>query len=109
MNDLRQNNDGLPNICGSEETVVAAIRTQARHLTAETASSMDFGRVKSGFAIALHMHQPLIPAGGVDLKTAEIVSNLDYMRNHQNVGDNHNSPVFHWCYKRMGAPGAERQ
>jgi hypothetical protein len=24
------------------------------------------------------------------------------MMNHQNIGDNHNAPVFHWCYKRMG-------
>jgi hypothetical protein len=34
--------------------------------------------------------------------TAEIISNLQYMMEHQDVGDNHNAPVFHWCYKRMG-------
>jgi hypothetical protein len=48
------------------------------------------------------MHQPLIPAGGSDLHTAAIISNLQDMMNHPDVGDNHNAPVFHWCYKRMG-------
>jgi hypothetical protein len=24
------------------------------------------------------------------------------MLEHPHVGDNHNAPVFHWCYKRMG-------
>jgi hypothetical protein len=67
-----------------------------------TQSTIDFTRIRSGFAVALHMHQPLIPAGGSDLNTAEIVSNLDYIMNHQNIGDNHNAPVFHWCYRRMG-------
>jgi hypothetical protein len=48
------------------------------------------------------MHQPLIPAGGPDLRTAAIVSNLQWMLEHPDVGDNHNAPVFHSCYKRMG-------
>ena len=62
----------------------------------------DFGTIKSACAIALHMHQPLIPAGGSDLRSAEIISNLKHMMDHQGIGDNHNAPVFHWCYKRMG-------
>jgi len=48
------------------------------------------------------MHQPLIPAGGGDMRTAEIISNLKYMMDNQGIGDNHNAPVFAWCYKRMG-------
>jgi glycosyl hydrolase family 57 len=48
------------------------------------------------------MHQPLIPAGGPDLTTAEIISNLKYMMDNPGIGDNHNAPVFHWCYKRIG-------
>jgi hypothetical protein len=48
------------------------------------------------------MHQPLIPAGGPDLRTAAIVGNLQWMLEHPDVGDNHNAPVFHWCYQRMG-------
>src|SRR4051812_38763809 len=65
-------------------------------------SQIDFGRVKSAFAIALHMHQPLVPLGGDDLRSARIISNLQYMMEHPNVGDNHNATVFHQCYKRMG-------
>ena len=60
------------------------------------------GASSSAFAIALHMHQPLIPAGGSDLATAEIISNLKHMMDNPGIGDNHNAPVFHWCYKRMG-------
>ena len=48
------------------------------------------------------MHQPLIPAGGGDLHTAEIISNLKHMMDNPGIGDNHNASVFHWCYKRMG-------
>jgi hypothetical protein len=47
------------------------------------------------------MHQPLIPAGGDDLRTARIISNLQYMLEHPNGADHHNAPVFRWCYKRM--------
>jgi hypothetical protein len=48
------------------------------------------------------MQQPLIPAGGDDLQSAEIISNLKHMWDNQSVGDNHNAPVFYWCYKRIG-------
>ena len=102
MNDPTQTHDGLPDICGSEKTMLDALRTGGKRSTSPTLSSVDFSRIKSGFAIALHMQQPLIPAGGSDLKTAEIASNLDYMMNHLNIGHNHNAPVFCWCYKRMG-------
>jgi len=30
------------------------------------------------------------------------MSNLAWMMDHQDVSDNHNAPVFVWCYKRMG-------
>jgi hypothetical protein len=65
-------------------------------------SRIDFPRIRSAAAIALHMHQPLIPAGGPDLRTATIISNLRYMMENPETGDNHNAPVFRWCYKRMG-------
>jgi glycosyl hydrolase family 57 len=58
-------------------------------------------RVQSACAIALHMHQPLIPAGGQDLRQAGIIGNLQYMFEHPGEGDNHNAEVFHQCYKRM--------
>ena len=65
-------------------------------------SPIDFSRVRSAFANALHMHQPLVPAGGDDLQTAALISNLQYMMEHQATGDNHNAPMVHWCYRRMG-------
>ena len=92
--------DGLPNISGEEDRVAAATRKADPIYLPE--SGIDFGRIKSAFAIALHMHQPLIPAGGADLRTAEVISNLKHMMDNQHIGDNHNAPVFHWCYKRMG-------
>jgi len=94
--------EGLPNICGWEsqiENVIAESRGRAVFLPE---SSIDFGRLKAAFSCALHMHQPLIPAGGHNLQSAEIISNLQYMMENQGIGDNHNAPVFHWCYKRMG-------
>lgn len=56
---------------------------------------------RSAFAIALHMQQPLIPAGGESLETAALISNLQFMLEHPELGDNHNAPVFRECYRRM--------
>ena len=92
--------EGLPNICGSEGRIAEAMDRPSPYYLPESGSG--FGRVRSAFSIGLHMHQPLIPAGGADLRTAAIISNLKYMMDNQQVGDNHNAPVFHWCYKRMG-------
>lgn len=92
--------DGLPNISGHEALVSERVRRQ--RLPRHEASGIDFERIRAGFACALHMHQPLIPAGGGDLRTASIISNLKQMMDNQHTGDNHNAPVFHWCYKRMG-------
>jgi len=102
MNDLPEYINGLPNICGSEKIVAEAVRAGLEQPVPSSGSPIDFNRIKSGCAVALHMHQPLVPAGGSQLNTAEIISNLDYMMRHQDMGDNHNAPVFHWCYKRMG-------
>ncbi|MGB7415116.1 MAG: glycosyl hydrolase family 57 [Thermosynechococcaceae cyanobacterium] len=54
--------------------------------------------LKSGFACALHMHQPTIPAG----VNGELICNLQHMFEHPDQGDNHNADVFAWCYRRMG-------
>ena len=91
--------DGLPNICGAEGEVSAVTHKDGAVYLRD--SGVDFGRIKSSFAIALHMHQPLILAGG-DLRNAAVISNLKYMMENQGIGDNHNAPVFVWCYKRMG-------
>jgi hypothetical protein len=101
MNELAESIDGLPNLCGAEALVEEAKRARPRAaLLAE--SRVDFGRLRSAATIALHMHQPLIPAGGDDLPTAAIISNLQDMLAHPQVGDNHNAGVFLSCYKRMG-------
>jgi Glycosyl hydrolase family 57 len=60
------------------------------------------GHVRSACAVALHMHQPLIPAGGEALESAGVISNLQYMFEHPGEGDNHNAEVFHQCYRRAG-------
>jgi len=91
---------GLPNICGSEDLVAEAMGRSGPFYLGE--SGVRFESIRSAFAIALHMHQPLIPAGGADLRTARVISNLEYMMDHPEIGDNHNAPVFCRCYKRMG-------
>ena len=61
----------------------------------------DLGDLQSAFAVALHMQQPLIPAGGERLETAALISNLQFMLEHPGQGDNHNAAVFRECYRRM--------
>ncbi len=101
MTTLPETIDYLPNICGLERLIEGATAKSATPAFLPE-SSIDFDTIKSAFAIALHMHQPLIPAAGANLKTAGIISNLKYMFDNPDVGDNHNAPVFHSCYKRMG-------
>jgi len=95
--------DGLPDICGSEGVIEDAVRSgkgKPVFLPAHTTDA--FAGIDSASAIALHMHQPLIPAGpGGDLRTAAVISNLQYMDEHRDIADNHNAPVFRWCYRRM--------
>lgn len=102
MPELAKEIGGLPNISGQERVIDRALAESAGERMFARKGGIDFGRVRSTAGVALHMHQPLIPAGGDDLRTAAIVSNLQYMMEHPNVGDNHNAPVFVQCYKRMG-------
>jgi hypothetical protein len=100
MSEIPEYVNGLPNICGREDQVSAAME---KPVPLDLASSgIDFARMRSSFSIALHMHQPLILAETGDLRTAPVISNLKYMMDNPQIGDNHNAPVFHWCYKRMG-------
>ncbi len=102
MSEIPEYVDGLPNISGEEARVARTLGAAAEKPAFLPSSAIPFDRIRSACAIALHMHQPLIPAGGDDLRSAEIIGNLQYMMEHQGIGDNHNAPVFHWCYKRMG-------
>lgn len=102
MAELQEYVDGLPNISGWEQLIERALMDATVRPRYLSESRLDFKRIKSAAAVALHMHQPLIPAGGDEIHSAEIISNLKYMMDHQGIGDNHNAPVFVWCYKRMG-------
>ncbi len=91
--------DDLPNINGNEEDL--AKPSSPRKKLYASISNISFDKVRSSFGIALHMHQPTIPARTDDLHTAGLISNLQYMMEHQNIGDNHNAPIFLKCYSRM--------
>src|SRR6266480_3134053 len=94
MVDLVENVDGLPNISGSEERIRQAIQASRTTPVFLPQGASGFGEINSAFAIALHMHQPLIPAGGPELPTAQLISNLQWMLDHPDSGDNHNARLF---------------
>jgi hypothetical protein len=100
MTDFPSYVDGLPNLSGFEEAIAAAVGRPGPVFLPE--SGLDWPGIRSTYAIALHMHQPLIPNPDQDLAHAEIISNLQYMMDHPHEGDNHNAPVFRSCYERMG-------
>ncbi len=101
MSNLPEYIEDLPNICGSEKDIEKCVKERKNNVFLPD-SQVQFNELQAACAIALHMHQPLIPAGGGDLRTAEIISNLQDMMANPDVGDNHNASVFHWCYKRIG-------
>jgi hypothetical protein len=93
---LESINAGLPNICG-REAAIASVANHSDPIFLPT-TKIDLEGITAGFACALHMHQPTIPAGN----NGELISNLQHMFEHPNDGDNHNAGVFAWCYSRMG-------
>lgn len=102
MSQLLEYIDGMVNLAGSETEIDQTIQDHRDKPVFLPDSDIHFGQIRSAFATALHMHQPLIPAGGNHLPTASVISNLKYMMDNPGLGDNHNASVFHWCYKRMG-------
>jgi hypothetical protein len=90
-------------VSGAEELVAQARRgSERRPLTGGHDRGDPFAGIRGACAIALHMHRPLIPAGGEDLRTAPLIGNLQYMFEHPDIGENRNAVVFRWCYRRMG-------
>lgn len=85
----------LPPISG-QEAAIRVLMQQPRpaSLTARTAP---LPTLASAFACALHMHQPVIPAGA----NGELVSHLQYMLDHPGMADHHNAEPFAHCYRRM--------
>ena len=61
MNDIV---DGLPNIY-AEDNEFSTLKKRTLYANV---SNVNFKKVRASFGIALHMHQPTIPAGGGDLK-----------------------------------------
>lgn len=93
---LEELKSGLPNICGWEAEITAVVNHNEPVFLPTTNLRLD--DITAGFACALHMHQPTIPAGA----NGELISNLQYMFEHPQEGDNHNAEPFAWCYSRMG-------
>jgi hypothetical protein len=102
MSSLPEYVDGLPNLSGSEELIERTLAEARDRPVFLEDSRIPFDRIRSACAIALHMHQPLTPTGGDDLRTAALIGNLQFMLEHPGIGDNHNAPVFRHCYARMG-------
>jgi len=85
----------LPTISGWEDHVQAV--TQEPGPVFNPRSNIALNQVSSAFAIALHMHQPTIPAGA----EGELINNLQHMFEHPYEGDNHNAGPFSYCYSRI--------
>ena len=85
---------GCPPISGREADVAAVMQKQRQ---AWSNSAIDLEHLHSGFACALHMHQPTVPAGA----NKSLISHLQYMLDHPNEGDNHNAEPFAHCYRRL--------
>ena len=90
--------DGLPNLCGWDKEVEAVTSAGKPVYAGRTPFHAD--RLQSAFALALHMHQPLILQDG-DLSSAPIIGNLQYMMERQHVHGMHDAPVFAYCYSRI--------
>ncbi len=93
---LEELRSGLPNICGWEAEIQSVVQRQ--HPVFLNTTNLQLENIAAGFACALHMHQPTIPAG----RNEQLISNLQYMFEHPHLGDNHNAATFAWCYGRMG-------
>jgi hypothetical protein len=94
--DLAHIGSELPSICGREAEISQAVNHP--ELVFLPTTNLRLADMSAGFACALHMHQPTIPAGS----QGALIGHLQYMFEHQGEGDNHNAGVFAWCYARMG-------
>ncbi|HEY9826604.1 MAG TPA: glycosyl hydrolase family 57 [Stenomitos sp.] len=93
---FQNSSHSLPDIAGRESEIAAITSNDAPIFLPN--SNLRLESITAGFACALHMHQPTIPAGA----NGELICNLQHMFEHQGEGDNHNASVFAWCYSRMG-------
>jgi len=84
-------------ICGKEKEVEEALASKKTVFLPQT--NLKLQDLKAVFSIALHMHQPLIPADTSETPP-RIISNLEHMTK---TGDEYNASVFADCYGRMGS------
>jgi len=84
-----------PAIAGREADILALMQ-QGRPAPPPQAHQR-LERIRSGFACALHMHQPTIPAG----PDGALISHLQFMLDHPHEGDHHNAEPFAHCYRRL--------
>jgi hypothetical protein len=91
--------NGLPNLCGFDTQVEEVTRRRGPAFLNETNLRLD--RIQATFAVALHMQQPLVPAGGNNLRSADVISNLDLMLRAGSDGDRYNAGIFADCYGRI--------
>jgi hypothetical protein len=87
--------EGLPNISGWEAQLRSVAHGPRSVFLPRTNVRPE--KITAAFAVALHMHQPTIPAGS----RGELIGHLQYMFEHPNEGDNHNAGPFANCYARM--------
>lgn len=88
--------NGLPVISGWDDELDAVMGRQDPVFLSQT--NLSLNDITAGFAVALHMHQPTIPAGS----QGELINHLQYMFEHPYDGDNHNAGPFAYCYARLG-------
>ena len=84
-----------PEISGRESELLEQVNQASNNWKGSTNIRID--QLNAGYACALHMHQPTIPAGS----EGELISHLQHMFNHPGEGDNHNAEPFAQCYKRL--------
>jgi len=96
--------NNVPNISGSEKIIQKTLTNSRPNSIFLPESGIDFGHIRSACAIALHMHQPLIPAGGNDLSTAGITR-----RDRQAENDNPRSQLSALCRMARLSMGTRRR
>lgn len=85
--------DGLPNISRSGSLIDERHGAAGGACVLECGAGGPFAGVDSAYAIALRTHQPLIAAGGKNLRSARLISILQYMGEDRDIGANRNAPA----------------
>jgi hypothetical protein len=84
-----------PNLCGWEADLARLRQPQDPIFLPPTPPPLD--RYTAAFAVALHMHQPIIP----NPEDGRLISYLQYMFEHPFEGENHRAGTFTYCYSRI--------